>query len=97
MGLGVGDTSLESSVNHAVNGLDLVILGKHGDVVLERVGDPEVLVADVGDTLVGEPVIVLGKSLVDAVVEVLVVGEDDVATDIVELVKLGLAVCCDKR
>jgi hypothetical protein len=31
------------------------------------------------------PVVVLGESLVDAVVEVLVVGEDDVATDIVEL------------
>ena len=32
-----------------------------------------------------EPVILLGESLVDAVVEVLVVGEDNVATDIVEL------------
>lgn len=45
----------------------------------------------------GEPVIVLGKGLVDAVVEVLVVGEDDVATDIVELVKLRLAVCWGGR
>jgi hypothetical protein len=34
---------------------------------------------------VGEPVILLGEGLVEAVVEVLVVGEDDVATDIVEL------------
>lgn len=31
------------------------------------------------------PVVVLGESLLDAVVEVLVVGEDNVATDIVEL------------
>lgn len=31
------------------------------------------------------PVIVLGESLVDAVVEVLVMGEDNVATDIVQL------------
>jgi hypothetical protein len=34
---------------------------------------------------VGIPVIILGESLVDAVVEVLVVGEDDVAANIVEL------------
>jgi len=34
---------------------------------------------------VGEPVVVVGESLVDAVVKVLVVGEDDMATDIVEL------------
>lgn len=33
----------------------------------------------------GIPVIILWQSLVDAVVEVLVVGEDDVATNIVEL------------
>lgn len=33
----------------------------------------------------GVPVILLGESLVDNIVEVLVMGEDDVATDIVEL------------
>lgn len=76
---------LESSVDHAVQASDLVLLGQHGDVVLEGVGDPKALVADVGDTLVLVPVILLGESLVDAVVEVLVVGEDDVATNIVEL------------
>jgi hypothetical protein len=43
------------------------------------------LAADVGDTLVGEPVVVVGKGLIDAIVEVLVVGEDDMATDVVEL------------
>lgn len=31
------------------------------------------------------PVIVLGEGLVDAVVEVLVVGENNVATDVVQL------------
>jgi hypothetical protein len=31
------------------------------------------------------PVLVLGEGLVDAVIEVLVVGEDNVATDIVQL------------
>lgn len=34
------------------------------------------------------PVIVLGEGLVDAVVEVLVVGEDNVATDVVQLQQL---------
>jgi hypothetical protein len=43
------------------------------------------LAADVGHTLVGEPVVVVGEGLVDAVVEVFVVGEDDMATDVVEL------------
>lgn len=33
----------------------------------------------------GVPVIFLGERLVDAVVEVFVVGEDDVAADIVKL------------
>jgi hypothetical protein len=66
----------------------LVLLRKHGDVVLERVGNPKALVADVWDTLVGVPVIVTGESLVDAVVEVLVVGEDNVAADIVKLERM---------
>jgi hypothetical protein len=39
---------------------------------------------------VGVPVVVVGERLVDAVVEVLVVGEDDMATDVVELVALDL-------
>lgn len=84
-GLGVGDAALESGVNEAVNALDLVLLGQDGDVVLEGVGDPELLVADVGDALVGVPVLLLGKGLVEAVVKVLVVGEDNVTADIVEL------------
>jgi hypothetical protein len=43
------------------------------------------LAADVGDALVGVPVLVAGQGLVDAVVKVLVVGEDDMAADVVEL------------
>jgi hypothetical protein len=43
------------------------------------------LAADVGHTLVSEPVIVVGEGLVDAVVEVLVVREDDMATNVVKL------------
>ena len=85
LGLGVCHASLKCGVDQAVNTLGLVVLVQHGQVVLEWVGDPLALAADVGDTLVGEPVIVVGEGLVDAVVEVLVVGEDDMATDVVEL------------
>ena len=81
----VGHTGLHSSIDQAINALHLVLLGKHGNVVLEGVRDPFVLATDVGDTLVAVPVIILGEGLVDAVVEVLVVGEDDVTTDIVKL------------
>jgi hypothetical protein len=45
------------------------------------------LAADIGDALVGVPVFVFRERLVDAVVKVLVVGEDDMATDVVELPK----------
>ena len=78
-------TSLHGGVDQTLDTCDLLLLGKHGDVVLEGVGNPEALAADVGDTLVLVPVLILGKSLVDAVIEVLVVGEDNVATDIVKL------------
>ena len=83
--LGVGHTSLESSINHAIDALNLLLLGKHGDVVLEGVRDPLALATDVRDTLVAVPVILLRKSLVDTVIEVLVVGEDNVTSDVVEL------------
>jgi hypothetical protein len=43
---------------------------------------------------VGVPVGLFGESLVDAVVEVLVVGEDNVATDIVELSMLSALLNC---
>ncbi len=85
LGLASGDASLERGVNEALDGLDLVLLGQHGDVVLEGIRNPLALVADVGDALVSVPIVVLGEGLVDAVVKVLVVGEDDVATDVVEL------------
>jgi hypothetical protein len=84
-GLCVGDASFQSSVDHTLNAANLLLLGKHGDVVLEGIGDPLALATDVGDTLVGVPVIGLGKSLVNAVVEVLVVREDDVTANIVQL------------
>lgn len=78
---------LKSSVDQALQTSDLVLLGEHGDVVLEGVGDPKALVADIGDSLMDEPVVVLGESLVQAVVEVLVVGENDVTANIVQLEK----------
>ena len=97
LGLGVGDTDLQGGIDEVRETLGLILLGQDGDVVLEGVGDPEALVADVGDTLVGEPVILLGESLVDAVVEVLVVGEDNVATNIVELDSSGDSLGHDRR
>lgn len=84
-GLLVGHTGLKSSINHAIDALHLVLLGKHGDVVLEGVRDPFALAADVGDTLVAIPVIIFGEGFVDAVVEVFVVGENDMTTDVVKL------------
>ena len=39
----------------------------------------------------GVPVVIMGKGLVNAVVEVLVVGEDDMAADIVQLRGAALA------
>lgn len=89
LGLGVGHTALHGRINETINGLDLVLLWQDGNVVLEGIGDPEALVANVGDALVSVPVIILGKRLVETVVEVLVVGEDDVAANIVELFGKG--------
>lgn len=63
----------------------MLLLGKHGDVVLERIWDPKVLAANVGDTLVSVPVALVGKGLINDIVEVLVVREDNVASDVVEL------------
>lgn len=85
LGLASGNTSLERGVNEALDGLDLVLLGQHGNVVLEGVRNPLAPVTDIGDALVSVPIVVLGEGLVDTVVKVLVVGEDDVAADVVEL------------
>lgn len=85
LGLGAGHGAVHGSINQAVHRCHLILLGQHGDVVLEGVGDPKALVAHVGDALVVEPVILLGQSLVETVVEVLVVGEDNVATNVVQL------------
>jgi hypothetical protein len=63
----------------------LVLFRQHGYVVLEGVWHPEVLAADVGDALVGVPVCLFGKGFIDTVVEVLVVGEDDMAANVVKL------------
>ena len=40
-------TSFECGVNHAINALDLLLLRQHGNVVLERVGNPLVLAANI--------------------------------------------------
>lgn len=58
---------------------------QRGDAVLERVGNPSALVAAERDALVRVPVVGLREGFVQAVVEVAVVGEDDVPTDIEQL------------
>ena len=83
--LSVGHAGVQRSIDQGVDTLDLVVLGQNRDVVLEGVGHPETLVADIRDTLVGVPVGFIGESLVETVVKVLVVREDDMAADIVEL------------
>ena len=85
-GLCVCDPSFQGSIDQTVHALDLLFFGKHRDVVLEGIGDPEAFASYVGDSLVGEPIVVFGEGLVNAVVEVFVVGEDDMAADVVELV-----------
>lgn len=83
LGLCVGHAGFQGGIDHAIQAFDLVLLGQHGDVVLERVGHPEALAADIGNALVGVPVVVLGQGLIDAIVEVFVVGEDYMTANIV--------------
>jgi len=78
---------LESSVNETIQALCLVFFWQHGDVVLEWVRYPVVLAADVGNALMRVPVVLVREGLIDNVVEVLVVGEDNVTADIVKLVE----------
>lgn len=82
---GSTDTGLQGSVNKAVETFHLLLLGQHGDVVLEGIGNPATMVADVGDTLVLVPVGGVGQGFIEAIVEVLVVREDDMTTNIEEL------------
>ena len=72
-GFGVDDTCFERSVNQTVHALDLVLSWKRRDIVLEWIWYPKTLESDIGDALVGIPVISIGECFVYAVVEVLVV------------------------
>ena len=71
--LRVGYSCLHCGIDHAIYAIHLLFLGQHGDVVLEWVGDPLVLAADVGHPLMCVPVVFFGQCLGNAVVEVLVV------------------------
>ena len=77
--------SLQGSVNQTTNAFDLLLLWQDRNVVLERVGNPAALIADIGDTLVLVPVLGLGKGFIEAIVEILVVGENNMSTDIKQL------------
>jgi hypothetical protein len=52
---------------------------------LERVRHPEALIPHVGNALVLKPVLLAWEGLVEAVVEVLVMREDNMAADIKQL------------
>ena len=70
---------------HAVHALDLLFFGQHRDIILERVRDPQIFTPHIGDTLVCKPIRLFRQSFVDAVIKVLVMGEDDMAANIVKL------------
>jgi hypothetical protein len=91
-GLVLCGASYQSSVNHAINAFHLLFGWQHGDVVLEWIWDPEVLASHVRDTFMGIPIILLGQCLIDTIIEVLVVGEDNVATNIIQLSGRQLAI-----
>lgn len=76
------ETTLERGVDQAVQAPHLLLLGQHGDIVLEGVRNPLTLVPDARDALVRAPVGGLWQRLVETVVKVLVVGEDDMPTHV---------------
>lgn len=81
----IGHTGFQCCINHTIHAVDLLLLWQHGYVVLERVWYPKILATNVGNTLMCVPIIWLGQRLINAIVEVFVVGEDDVPADIVKL------------
>lgn len=91
LGFGIGYSSFQGCVDHAVHTIDLFLLGQHRDVVLEGVWNPEIFAADVGNSLVGVPVLLFRQCLVDAVIEVAVMGEYDVSADVVQLERRSIA------
>lgn len=82
---GVAATGFQCGVNQAIQAFRLLLLGQYGDVVLERIGNPLALITDVRDALVRVPVGGIGQSFIETVVEVLVVREDDMPTNIEQL------------
>lgn len=79
------DAGLKSGFQQTLHALCLFLSREDSDVVLEWVRNPSVVKADVRNTLVLVPVILLGKSLENNIIEVLVVGEDDMSAYIVQL------------
>lgn len=76
---------MKSGLEQTLHALGLFLSREDSDVVLEWVRDPSVVKTNVGNTLVLVPVILLGKSLENNIIKVLVVREDDMSAYIVEL------------
>lgn len=82
---GVADTSFKRGIYQTLDTSCLLLFRQNGDVILERVWYPLALIADIRDPLVRIPVGRLWEGFVDAIVEVLVVREDDVSSNIKQL------------
>lgn len=76
---------MKSGLEQTLHALGLFLSREDSDVVLEWVRDPSIVKTNVGNTLVLVPVILLGKSLENNIIKVLVVREDDMSAYIVEL------------
>jgi hypothetical protein len=63
----------------------LIFLRQPSYVVLKRVFHPPILAAHIRDAPVSEPIIFIGKSFVQAIVEIFVVGKDDMSTNVKKL------------
>lgn len=52
---------------------------------MKGVWNPKILATNIGDALVGIPIVFLGQCLVDTIIKVFIMREDNMTTNIVEL------------
>lgn len=81
----VCNSCFKGGINDSIDAQDLVVLRQHRDVVLEWIGYPVAFISHIRNALMCIPIILFWQCLVNAVIEVFVVGEDDMPSDVVEL------------
>lgn len=81
-------TCLERGINQALQTLDLFLGLERGNVVLERIWHPFVIEAHVAHALVLVPLLLVGETFVEDVVKVLVMGKDDMTTNVEQLLNI---------